>query len=342
MANAKKLPSGRWRVRVYEAGTGKRTSFTADSKKQAELLAMEYLNGLAPTQKDETTIGEYIERYIQSKTNILSPSSIESYWKIKRNLLTTLCDLTPSELTQEVVQKHFNELSLNRAPKTVRNAHAFLVGVLNVYCPDIHLRTALPKLQKQIKQLPSVQDILSVITGTEIELPCLMALWLGMRMSEIRGARFEDITDGVLTIKNVVVTVQGEHIEKTQTKTYDSTRQIRLPDYILNLIESLPRTDKHIITLSGQAIYKRFMRLLKNNDIPHISFHDLRHLNASTMLALGVPDKYAMERGGWASTNIMKSVYQHTLTAQRKVYDDVIDDYFSKKLDTKLDTDNNK
>lgn len=336
MANAKKLPSGRWRVRVYDKNLKKYISFTEDTKKQAELEAMKYLNGLLPTQHTEMTIGEYIDRYIQSKTNILSPSSIDSYWKIKRNLLTTLCDLTPSELTQETVQKHFNELSLNRAPKTVRNAHAFLVGVLNVYCPDIHLRTALPKLQKQIKQLPSVQNILSVITGTEIELPCLMALWLGMRMSEIRGARFEDITDGVLTIKNVVVTVQGEHIEKTQTKTYDSTRQIRLPDYILNLIESLPRADKHIITLSGQAIYKRFMRLLKNNDIPHISFHDLRHLNASTMLALGVPDKYAMERGGWASTNIMKSVYQHTLTAQRKVYDDVIDEYFNNLYDTKI------
>lgn len=334
MATLTKLPSGKWRARAYDKQAKTQKSFTANTRKQAELLALEWLNGKEAETQTTDTIGEYIDRYIQSKTNILSPSSIESYWKIKRNLLTTLCDLTPSELTQEVVQKHFNELSLNRAPKTVRNAHAFLVGVLNVYCPDIHLRTALPKLQKQIKQLPSVQDILSVITGTEIELPCLMALWLGMRMSEIRGARFEDITDGVLTIKNVVVTVQGEHIEKTQTKTYDSTRQIRLPDYILNLIEGLPRADKHIITLSGQAIYKRFMRLLKNNDIPHISFHDLRHLNASTMLALGVPDKYAMERGGWASTNIMKSVYQHTLTAQRKAYDDIIDDYFSEKLDT--------
>lgn len=334
MATLTKLPSGKWRARAYDKQAKTQKSFTANTRKQAELLALEWLNGKEAETQTTDTIGEYIDRYIQSKTNILSPSSIESYWKIKRNLLTTLCDLTPSELTQEVVQKHFNELSLNRAPKTVRNAHAFLVGVLNVYCPDIHLRTALPKLQKQIKQLPSVQDILSVITGTEIELPCLMALWLGMRMSEIRGTRFEDITDGVLTIKNVVVTVQGEHIEKTQTKTYDSTRQIRLPDYILNLIEGLPRADKHIITLSGQAIYKRFMRLLKNNDIPHISFHDLRHLNASTMLALGVPDKYAMERGGWASTNIMKSVYQHTLTAQRKAYDDIIDDYFSEKLDT--------
>ena len=72
-----------------------------------------------------------------------------------------------------------------------------------------------------------------------------------------------------------------------------------------------------------------------------MTFHDLRHMNASVMLALGIPDKYAMERGGWSSTNIMKSVYQHTFTAERQAADQKIDDYFNGVLDTILDTDIN-
>lgn len=37
-----------------------------------------------------------------------------------------------------------------------------------------------------------------------------------------------------------------------------------------------------------------------------MTFHDLRHLNASVMAALRIPDKYAQERGGWKSDKIMK------------------------------------
>jgi integrase len=42
----------------------------------------------------------------------------------------------------------------------------------------------------------------------------------------------------------------------------------------------------------------RFKRLLEKNGLPHMTFHDLRHMNASVMAMLRIPDKYAMERGG--------------------------------------------
>ena len=60
-----------------------------------------------------------------------------------------------------------------------------------------------------------------------------------------------------------------------------------------------------------------------------ITYHDLRHLNASVMLMLGVPDKYAMERGEWSTDNILKNVYQQTFSAERVRFDEIIDGYFS-------------
>ena len=104
------------------------------------------------------------------------------------------------------------------------------------------------------------------------------------------------------------------------------------------MINELPKEQIYITLLSGQAIYKRFSRLLEANGVQHMTFHDLRHMNASVMLALGIPDKYAMERGGWSSPHVMKSVYQHTFTAERQAADDKIDDYFNDILDTVLDT----
>ena len=47
MATAKKLPSGNYRVRVYDKATEKYKSFTAPTKREAERLASDYLAGLA-------------------------------------------------------------------------------------------------------------------------------------------------------------------------------------------------------------------------------------------------------------------------------------------------------
>ena len=67
---------------------------------------------------------------------------------------------------------------------------------------------------------------------------------------------------------------------------------------------------------------------MKRNGI-EMTFHDLRHLNASIMLMLGVPDKYAMERGGWATDSVLKSVYQQTFSSERQKIDKMIDGYFN-------------
>lgn len=332
MATAKELPSGSWRVRVYDKETGKYLSFTSQlkgkaGKNEAEYMAKQWQTGRRKTRQ-EKTVGECIDEYISNKENILSPTTINSYKRSKINNLNELCNISISKLSETDVQKHFNKLALKKSAKTVCNAHGLLASVLNVYAPDIRLRTTLPKIQKKIKQLPNAIDVLRVIKNSEIELPCLLAMWQGLRMSEIRGAKKSDIKGGILTIHSTIVTVNGEHIEKNQTKTIESTRQIALPEYIQSLISLLPDNQDNLTLLSGQAIYKRFTRLLKANDIEHMTFHDLRHMNASIMLALGVPDKYAMERGGWSSPNIMKSVYQHTFTDERKIVDKKIDDYF--------------
>lgn len=330
MPKAKKLPSGNWRVQA--SCNGERRSFTAPTKKEAELLALEFQNGKKTAPTDARTVGECIDDYIDSKENVLSPTTIDSYRRHKRNDLVELCDIPLKKLTPLAVQKHINRLSLIKSPKTVSTAHGLLASALKIYAPEIVLNTTLPTKQKKIKQLPTVEELLPVIIGSEIELPCLLALWCGLRMSEIRGLKKTDIKDGILHIHDTVVTVDGKHIRKKSTKTYDSTRLIRLPEHLQLLITALPESQEEITLLTGQAIYKRFSRLLEHNDIQHMTFHDLRHLNASTMLALGVPDKYAMERGGWSSPNIMKSVYQHTFTDARQKFDDIINDYFQNAI----------
>lgn len=118
-----------------------------------------------------------------------------------------------------------------------------------------------------------------------------------------------------------MVYVDGQYQIKDNAKTIESKRSICLPEYILSLINKLPDEQEYLVELNGRAINARFTRLLKKNNLPHISFHDLRHINASVMLMLGIPDKYAMERGGWSTDGVLKSTYQHTFSDERKAVD---------------------
>ena len=46
------------------------------------------------------------------------------------------------------------------------------------------------------------------------------------------------------------------------------------------------------------------------------------------MLALGVPDKYAMGRMGHSTTNMLKSVYQHLQQEKEKAFSTQINAFF--------------
>lgn len=340
MASVEKLPSGNWRATAFlgrdENGKKIRKTFTAPTKWQALKAAEEYLEKRTERPKD-MTVGDAIDGYIASKTNVLSPTSIDSYKQIRRNRLQKLMDVPLNKLTQLMVQQAVNADATSLSPKSIRSAHGLLSSALKMYMPDFALNTTLPAKQPRIKQLPRPEIIFEAVKGTDIELPCLLAMWLSLRMSEIRGLQYRDICDNTLTVQRAMVTVNGEHILKDQTKTYSSTRQLRIPEYIMDLIQ-MPDGAKptdFIITLSGQAIYKRFVRIMEKHDI-QMTFHDLRHVNASVMLALGVPDKYAMERGGWSTNSTLKAVYQHTFSEERQQVDDKIDAYFSNVVHTKV------
>ena len=336
MAKAKKLPSGNWRVRAY-AGTdpdGKQIikSFTASTKKEAEFLAVQFLTQHKEPAA-EMTVGKAIDKYIESKNNILSPTTINSYRGIRRNYFSDIIDIPLKNLNRQAIQAAVNAESVKVSAKTVKNAYGLLTATLSVYAPDLNTRVSLPKQKKILRSMPDPLQIIRAVRGTDIELPCLLAIWLSLRMSEVRGLKVSDIHDSKMYIRETIVTVAGKHITKESTKTFDSTRVEDVPETIQTLIDKLPPEQEHLTELSGQAIYKRFVRLQQKNGIdPVIRFHDLRHLNASIMKKLNVPDTYAMERGGWSTPATLKSVYQHTFSDEREEVNRKVNDYFEKLI----------
>lgn len=333
-----RLPSGQYRCQVMVAG--KRISVVEADPDICQAKAVALKNGLMEAKKrpDALTVGAAIDRYIESKDAVLSPATIAGYKRIRKNSLQGLMEIKLADLTQERVQREVNSMSKTKSPKSVRNAHGLLSAMLSEYRPEMVLRTTLPQKKHYEVAVPSSEDIEKIMDtarGGTMELPILFALWLGLRASEIRGITWDCVGEETLRIKQAIV--EGEDGPALKgTKTYSGDRSIRLPSYIKSLIGAQPRTDDFIVHLSGQAMYKRFSRLCEKAGLPHYRFHDLRHANASIMLALNIPDKYAMERMGHATNNMLKTVYQHTMRDKQEEVANLVDNYFTEKLHTNL------
>ena len=300
MASAKKLPSGSWRALVYdgkgEDGKRKYQSFTAATKKQAEYLAAEYI-AKKKISAESITVGEAIDRYIDSKDGVLSPTTVNEYRKIRRNYLQQLMPVRIDRITREQIQIAVNDEAKKHSAKTVINAHGLLSAALSMHNPDFVLKTTLPRKVKKLRRdLPTSADVMAAIHGSPVELPVLLALCLCLRMSEVRGIRKEAVHDNYLSIERVIVTVKGKHIEKELLKTDESRRIEELPSFLHDLILSAPT--EYATTMTGQSIYKQFTRRMEKAGFKGVRFHDLRHISASDMHSRGITDKVASERGG--------------------------------------------
>lgn len=322
----KELPSGKWYIQVMV--DGKRRSRSFDSKEDAIYWA----SGIKTKSIEDArsprnlTVGEAIDRYIESKDAVLSPSTVAGYRRIRANQLQDLMNIKLQDLTQGRVQRSINAMSRSKSPKTVRNAYGLLTAVLAEFCPHMRLQTTLPQKQRTDIVIPTEEDISAIaaaVKGKSVELPVLLAMWLGLRMSEIRGLTWDCVSENTLHIKQALV---DEGLKTT--KTYNSNRILQIPPYIKALIEAQPKKGSFIIPDSRRAINSRFDYYIKKAGIKHYRFHDLRHVNASVMLVLNVPDKYAMKRMGHATNNMLKTIYQHTMTEKEQQINVAVNNYF--------------
>lgn len=331
---ATKLPSGSWYVNVMV--NGQRISITMPTKKDAEREAAALKSGVKSAQHNiALTVTEAFDRYIDSKSAVLSPATVAGYRRIQKNLLELIANMPLANLTQEQVQRWVNALvKQGKKPKTVSNAHGLLSAVLAAYRPNMTLRTTLPQKVKPEIAIPSEAELSAIFKAakeTKYELPILLAVWLGLRASEIRGLKWEDIDGEYISVKRAIVQGEDGPVEKG-TKTFSGTRTLHLPPYLAALIQAQDHSKEHIVNLSGHAMYNGFERICEKAGVPHFRFHDLRHMNASVMLAVGVPNKYAQERMGHATDNMLKTVYQHTIQEEQKKYSEEIDQRFEELL----------
>lgn len=287
----------------------------------------------------DITLGQAFAEYIAVKENILSPPTIRAYSQIAKNAFPALQKMKVSNITQIAVQSAVNQLAAHSSPKSIRNAHGFLSAVLKMYRPDFILRTTLPRKQSNKPFIPENDEIHRLLTylrirDTEMYKAVLLASFGSLRRSEISALTEDDIDGDVVSVtKAVVEDKNGEYVVKNTTKSEAGTRDVTMPhDVIVQLVPHPDSENGRIVDLLPGIITHRFTRALEKSGIKHFRFHDLRHYQASILHAMGVPDKYIMERCGWKTESTMRNIYQHTMSKKRKQVEAEICSYFSSEF----------
>lgn len=332
MATPKKLKSGRWRVLVFSHMDGNKRrykSFTADTKAEAARMAAEY----QAERRDmpDKTVGQCVDDYIESRAGVLSPSTIRSYWSYLRNM-EPVREIKLSRLTAADLQYYISNLSKRTSPKYVRNVYGLLTSAIGQY-DDRRFKITLPSRIPYEYHTPDDKDIKLLLESTypSFRIAILLAACGTLRRGEICALEYSDILydfSAVYVHRDMVQDKDNKWVIKEMPKTSGSIRRVKLPKEV---IELLGEGEGRIYPHTPTSITCAFTRL-RNRLGLKCRFHDLRHYSASIMHAIGVPDQYIMERGGWSDDRVLKAVYRNSLKDKAKEFTDRTNKYLSENI----------
>lgn len=344
---AVKTKSGKWQCRPvdhYETVNGKRkvvlACVTAETKKRALELAYAYERDRK--RAEPLTFADALQKYIDLKRNVLSVTTIaRGYESIQRNAYGQINGITLDSFTSEIVQAWLNDYSSNHSPKSVANAHGLLMAVFSMFRPNMRFNVTLPQRKKPDLYTPTDSDIkrlIEAITGTEMEKAVLLSAFGTLRRGELCALTLADVHGDAITVsKSLVKNGAGEWLLKSP-KTADSVRTVKYPPEVIKRVVRDCAPSGRLLQLTPDQITRRFPKLLEECGLPPFRFHDLRAYAASIRHAIGIPDQYIMNEGGWKTDAVLKDVYRRTMQDKNNQFQEKANAHFSELLAEKTVT----
>lgn len=329
MASFRKLANGNVQATVYVGrdtdGTQIREYVTCASKKDCKEAVREIEADIANgnySQMGRVRLVDWVEKWIELNRKILSPGTILIYKiNLEAHYRPFFGEKKMKDIT-EVMVREFMALKLETLnPNTVRK----LVSVLNKM-----LREALrDKNPARFIKLPDKKDftpynvtdedferIHTIVIGTIDEIFVLLSAWCGLRLGEICALKPGDILKKQckITIDESLTKNDKHDHEYKSPKSKNGVRTIDISEYLMGLIQAYMKekgsiSEKLFDYLPGSYTH-RWIKIVTDNKLPHIRFHDLRHYHISDMYDQGIKDKYAAKRAGDNPETIRK-IYQH-------------------------------
>lgn len=339
----RKLSSGKWFIQLRLAGES--IPISDYSKKEcirrAQLIKAEHLSGKRQREEEPApalpTLNEAIDRYIASRTNTLSPSTIRGYRIIQHHRFQPEMGRRLAEIAAGEWQGIINREAGTCSPKTLKNAWGFLRSVIEDetgrYPPEVKLPAIAPP-DKPFLSPEQIRVFVPAVSETPYAVPALLAL-SSLRISEIEALDWRNIPPNPEFIRvsgAVVRNERNQKVRKQQNKNATSTRNV--PVMIPELSAALERERKPsgpIMPYAQSSLRGAIRRVCRDNGLPDVGIHGLRHSFASLAYHLQIPEKIAMEIGGWADATTMHKIYTHIARSDIKRYQTAMTAFYAQR-----------
>jgi len=169
----------------------------------------------------------------------------------------------------------------------------------------------------------------------------LLALDCGLRSSELCGLKWEnvDFGNGTITVNKQRQYVSTFGVIERQTKTINGNRVVSVSSTVLSELKSYKQKQAEDKLKLGTAWqnglylfkhsngedlhptrpYKWFIKFLERHNLPRITLHQLRHTNASLLIANGIDPVTLAERLGHGDKNVTLNIYSHMINEKDKL-----------------------
>lgn len=313
------LPSGSYFTRVTV--NGERIPITRDTAEEciAEAIALKHkvkdAEKKQPTKKK--TLNDAVTEYIESRREFRSPSTIYGYESYKRSAFQSMMSADIYTATDQQWQAAIRkEMKAGHSPKYIKNAWMLMSAAIFEITrrrPEVMLP------EKEVNEKPylepeQINTFVAAIKGQgQIELAALMEL-SSLRRSEMLAVKPEhiDFKKGIIAVQGAKVAGEnGKLTHKKQNKNDTSRRTVPIIPPLLEALQSADLTGEYVITLTGGWICTRINEICRENKLPEVGNHGLRHSFASLAYHLQIPEKIAMEIGGWKDAGTMHKIYTH-------------------------------
>lgn len=309
-------------------------------------------------QKGDILFTDFLLKWLRVAKSTVKLTTYASYEMMATRIIIPYFEtlnIKLKELTTEDIQEFYNAQLERVSANTVIHYHAVIHRALKyaVKIKTIQSNPAVnverPRKEKFIGSFydkKEINTLFDIIQGHPLEVAIKLAAFYGLRREEIIGLKWTaiDFENNTLTIQHTVTecNLDGKHIEVASdtAKTDSSLRTMPLVTNFREMLLAKKEKKEHYRKLCGRSYCKEYLdyifvnemgerwkprylsdgfkRILEQNGLRRIRFHDLRHTCASLLLANNVPMKKIQEWLGHSDFSTTANIYAH-LDFQSKI-----------------------
>lgn len=320
-------------------------------------LMSDYRKTYISTNNEETTsygysvIENHIKNFFEStgkntRVDKITATTINQYYRYLADLRTKRL---PNGMSANTIRKHNNYLhQLFVYAKKHVDVYGIRVNPVEDSTPPKKVKAKTPDLKAyNTDKIAEMLECLDKNNDIALKAAVMVGFFVGTRRGETDYLKWSDID---LQTKRIQIkgsrTCSNKVVIKDTTKT-NKDRETSLSDLLIETLKEYKKWQEHNAEILGDEYFKsdyflvrsdgrpyyprwisrKFPEFLAKYNLPHIRYHDLRHLNASVLL-MYIPVTDVSEHLGHSNTNTTTRIYAHSLMKEKNKVADTMDNIF--------------